>query len=147
MSSSRSSLPSYTRAARSNQQAKRYPGPDLAPASASPYAASNAAAAAAAPRGRRGVSATVTPTQSFLGAGKSHLTPRHQPPFPPNCLRCEAQRRLSAAVEMVRSVGWFRHQLANRPERQAAAKTERRTDRESDPPTGRSGVFCLPSRP
>ncbi|KAI7784299.1 hypothetical protein LA080_010355 [Diaporthe eres] len=71
-STGRSSLPSYTRAARPNQQAKRYnAGRDLAPA-ASPASHPAAAAAAASSRGgKRGVSATVTPTQSSLGAGKS----------------------------------------------------------------------------
>ncbi|POS73658.1 hypothetical protein DHEL01_v207944 [Diaporthe helianthi] len=77
-SSARSSLPSYTRAARANQQQQQqqqqgkrhYSGPNLAtiPASASAsspyYAASSHAAATAVPRGRRGVSATMIPIHS-----------------------------------------------------------------------------------
>lgn len=125
-STGRNSLPSYTRAARPNSQGKRYAGQNLAPAASPAYHA----AAGAAPRGRRGVSAAVTPTQSSLGAGKS---PPKLPAFPSPPTVSDARRAASqpasAACRPPWRVGWSRHQLASQPAGRAAGdRKTRQTD-------------------
>lgn len=150
-SSGRSSLPSYTRAPRPNQQAKRYnAGPDLAPEA---LPASHAAATAgAAHGGRRGVSATVTPTQPSLGAGKSPPYPRlpFTPPIIPRCkARAASQPQRQPTWQVL--VGWSRHQLASQQDRQLERQKDspdRPANRKDLASTGcHPGPEALPAHP